>query len=66
MHKLLSCLTLFAGNQWTEESIQDFEELSQCAQWAVMMAKIVGYKDTINGKVPYLELIDTNNETVRI
>lgn len=38
-----------------------FEKFSSCAQWKVLMARVIYYDD--NG-VPCIELIDTNTEEV--
>ena len=52
---------LFSGEKWSQDACDAFEKLSYCAQWKVLMARVVYYDD--NG-VPCIELIDTNTEKV--
>ncbi|XP_071942396.1 tudor and KH domain-containing protein-like [Antedon mediterranea] len=47
---------------WSEAAIDKFEELTYCAQWKPLMAKVLSYKSTENGTLPSLELVDTNKE----
>ncbi|XP_033107443.1 tudor and KH domain-containing protein-like [Anneissia japonica] len=47
---------------WSETAINTFEELTYCAQWKPLMAKVMSYKSTENGTLPCLELVDTNKE----
>ncbi|XP_070535369.1 serine-rich adhesin for platelets-like isoform X2 [Ptychodera flava] len=48
------------GDEWTEKATDDFENLTYCAKWKVLMAKILSYKQTEKGLLPCVELIDTN------
>lgn len=48
-------------DEWSKESTDDFEQLSHCAQWVSLMARVVKY----DGDIPCLELIDTTGQTVR-
>ena len=58
----LSSLTYFhSGEHWSQEACDVFEKLSCCAQWKVLMARVVYYDDS---GVPCVELIDTNSEEV--
>ena len=46
---------------WTEESTEEFERLTHCAQWMPLMARALKYC----GQIPCLELIDTTGQSVR-
>lgn len=46
------------GEQWSEESIDKFEDLTYACKWKVLMAKAESY----SGSTPHLTLIDTNSE----
>ena len=48
------------GEQWSEESINKFEDLTYACKWKVLMAKAESY----SGSTPHLRLIDTNSEKV--
>ena len=52
---------IYLGGKWSKEACDVFEKLSYCAQWKVLMAKLLFYDD--NG-VPCIELFDTNTENV--
>ena len=45
--------------------MEGFEEGVHTAQWKVIMARTIGYKDTAHGAVPCVELVDTNGPQVR-
>lgn len=45
--------------EWSQESTDDFDHLSHCAQWVSLMARVVKY----SGDIPCLELIDTAGPT---
>jgi tudor domain-containing protein 2 len=51
----------YSDEEWSKEACDVFEKLSFCAQWKVLMARVVCYDD--NG-VPCIELINTNSEEV--
>ena len=55
----------FAGEEWSEEAIDLFEELTHKAQWIVIMARTVSYQQTVQGSMPCLELINTQGSQVR-
>lgn len=46
--------------EWTEDAFNKFEELTACAKWKVMIAKL---ERLVNGK-PSLRLIDTSGKEV--
>lgn len=50
------------GGEWSEEATEMFQELSHAAQWRVMMASMVQYKEKEPGgiKVPCVELLDAS------
>ncbi len=54
----------FPGAIWSEEATDLFEELTYAAKWRILMAKIVSYKQSHDESIPYVELIDTNKDTV--
>ena len=41
---------------WSEQAFEKFEELTACAKWKVMQARLEGY----DGDRPSLTLIDTS------
>lgn len=47
--------------EWSKDAIDEFDQLSHCAQWVSVMARVVKY----DGDIPCLELIDTTGQTVR-
>ena len=51
---------LLSGEQWSEESIDKFEDLTYACKWKVVMAKAESYSE----EIPHLTLVDTNTETV--
>ena len=59
------CLLPLDG-EWSEESINRFEELSHCAQWSELMARVVGFQEIDDEQLPCLELIDTKQEKVKL
>lgn len=58
-------LIFLSAESWSEQSCDDFEELTYCAQWKVVMAKTIRYKSSERGLIPCLHMIDTNGEQVR-
>ena len=54
------------GDDWADEDIDEFEDLTHCAKWKRLMAKIITYKTTPNGTLPCIELIDTNQAEVLV
>ena len=56
--------SFFLGETWSDEASDLFEELSHAAKWKILMAKTVTYRQTEDGSVPCIELIDTNGKTV--
>eukprot|EP00794_Sanderia_malayensis_P019426 gene19426-21348_t len=47
---------------WSDEAIDRFDSLSQCAQWSVLIARKVGYVEADGRMFPSLELIDTKQD----
>ncbi|XP_022085401.1 tudor and KH domain-containing protein-like [Acanthaster planci] len=47
------------GSCWSEEAIDLFEDLTYCAKWKPLMARIVSYQQTSTGTLPCIELVDT-------
>jgi len=47
---------------WSQEGMDEFETLSKCALWVPLVAKIVDHKETSDGNLPLLQLIDPNNQ----
>lgn len=47
--------------EWSKEATDDFDQLTHCAQWVSVMARVVKY----DGDIPCLEMIDTTGQTVR-
>ncbi|XP_038078365.1 tudor and KH domain-containing protein-like [Patiria miniata] len=48
-----------AESSWSEEAIDLFEDLTYCAKWKPLMARIVSYQQTNSGTLPCIELVDT-------
>eukprot|EP00096_Caligus_rogercresseyi_P011936 TRINITY_DN4850_c0_g1_i1.p1 TRINITY_DN4850_c0_g1~~TRINITY_DN4850_c0_g1_i1.p1 ORF type:complete len:442 (-),score=127.67 TRINITY_DN4850_c0_g1_i1:384-1709(-) len=62
---------LHEGDGWSEECILEFNRLTHCANWEVLLAKIVEYGNLKEGVKPSLELFeikgsDYDNEDVNI
>ena len=55
---------LFLGGKWSEEAIDRFDELSHCAKWSELMARVVEFQEIDGERIPCLELIDTKQEMV--
>ena len=51
----------YVDGRWSKAAKKAFEELTFCAQWQVLMARVIRYC----GDDPCVELIDTNNTEVR-
>eukprot|EP00057_Strongylocentrotus_purpuratus_P031816 XP_785759.1 PREDICTED: tudor and KH domain-containing protein [Strongylocentrotus purpuratus] len=51
------------GDQWTEEAIDYFEQLTHVAKWKPLQAKIMDYQSTDIGTIPCIELFDTTGST---
>ncbi|XP_054751341.2 tudor and KH domain-containing protein-like [Lytechinus pictus] len=47
------------GDEWTEEAIEYFEQLTHVAKWKPLQAKIIDYQNTDIGTIPCIELYDT-------
>ncbi|CAL1539566.1 unnamed protein product [Lymnaea stagnalis] len=53
------------GDSWTEEAITCFENLSYCAQWKVVSARVVSYKLDDRGlQIPLIQLTSTSEGQV--
>ncbi|XP_059141183.1 tudor and KH domain-containing protein-like [Physella acuta] len=49
------------GGSWSDEAIVYFEEISHCAEWKVLSARVVNYKNDEKGQQrPLLQLFDLN------
>ncbi|XP_041356095.1 microtubule-associated protein futsch-like [Gigantopelta aegis] len=48
------------GEEWSDEAIEVFEDLTHCAQWKVLISKTVHYETKGEDMVPCLRLYDTN------
>ncbi|XP_064645096.1 tudor and KH domain-containing protein-like isoform X2 [Lineus longissimus] len=46
--------------QWSEESLDLFEEITAPGKWKTLMARTKSFKGTKNGSIPCVELVDTN------
>ncbi|XP_046857698.1 uncharacterized protein LOC124451114 isoform X2 [Xenia sp. Carnegie-2017] len=47
------------GDKWSTKACDEFVKLTYCAQWKVLMAKVLFYDDN---STPCVEIIDTNTE----
>ena len=47
--------------EWSKEATDEFDQLTHCAQWVSVMARVLKY----DGDIPCVELIDTTGQTVR-
>lgn len=59
--------------EWSEEAINRFEDLTWCAQWKVIIAKVRGYKERElslgssrreGSPIPCVDLYDRNDNQV--
>ena len=60
----MSFFLQIVGDQWTEEAIDYFEQLTHVAKWKPLQAKIMDYQSTDIGTIPCIELFDTTGSTV--
>lgn len=51
-----------AGGEWSAESCELFTELTRCAQWKPIMAKVLEVANTPKGDVYTLKLVDTSQD----
>ena len=52
------CFRALPGPEWSPTACDQFEDLTHCAMWKVVWAKVVEYQPS---GVPCVELIDTNH-----
>ena len=54
----------FVGEQWSEEAIECFEELTSVAKWKPLSAKIIDYQSTASGTLTCVDLYDISSDNV--
>ena len=55
------CAYVLAGGEWSEEAVQELEQLTLCGTWKVVMVKVCDYE----GETPAIKIVDTTTDKVR-
>lgn len=55
-----------AGDFWTDDSLDDFERMTYCAQWKPLLAKLCSYSHTEMSSWPSVKLYDDSQGKVRV
>nr|XP_060614080.1 tudor and KH domain-containing protein [Anolis sagrei ordinatus] len=51
-----------AGGQWEEAALNEFDRLTHCAQWELLVAKICSYVPSGSTTWPHIRLYDTSGD----
>ena len=52
------------GDTWSDESLDEFKDITHCGQWRPIMAKVL-QPPKAAGEVPVLQLVDTSRDEVK-
>jgi len=56
-----------SGDEWTDEAIEEFRNITHCAQWKPLMSKVIHLEKNENNFIYHLQLVDTSqNEDVDV
>uniref|UniRef100_V9KIL0 Tudor and KH domain-containing protein n=2 Tax=Callorhinchus milii TaxID=7868 RepID=V9KIL0_CALMI len=50
------------GRRWTEEALNEFDRLTHCAHWKILLAKICSYEESGGITRPHIQLFDKSSE----
>lgn len=56
----------FSGEVWTEEALDVFEQLTHCASWRPLQAKLCSYSHSEISSWPSVKLYDSRDGQVRL
>uniref|UniRef100_H9GCQ2 Tudor domain-containing protein n=1 Tax=Anolis carolinensis TaxID=28377 RepID=H9GCQ2_ANOCA len=54
-----------AGGRWEEAALNEFDRLTHCAEWKLLVAKICSYVPSGSTTWPHVRLYDTSTDQVR-
>lgn len=54
-----------SGDVWTEEALDDFEELTHCASWRPLQARLCSYSHSESSSWPSVRLFVSSEDKVR-